>query len=314
MATKTLKQVADFDIRLLRVFKTVVDAGSFAGAESTLGITRSAISVHMSDLEGRLGMRLCQRGRAGFALTDQGREVLRATESLLAAVEDFRSEINQLHRSLRGDLNVGLINNLVTEPRMQVTTALEYISRQSSEVRINLSMNTPSEIEQGLIDGRLHVGVLPLITTLSGLDYRPLYDEQSLLYCSRSHPLFRQLAQAEREGQVVQVSQQALCTAATVAPSYPMSPQALALHQPLHCTATASNREAIAFLILSGQYMGFLPSHYAAAWVEKGEMLAVLPHSMHFTVQLVVATRKGRRENQLLQLFLRALEGQAAEH
>lgn len=303
MRSEALKQIADFDIRLLRVFKTVVEAGSFAGAESALGITPSAISVHMSDLEGRLGMRLCQRGRAGFALTDQGREVLRATETLLAAVEDFRGEINQLHRSLRGDLNVGLINNLVTEPRMQVTSALEFISRQSSEVRINLSMSTPSEIEQGLLDGRMHVGVLPLITGLSGLEYRALYDEQSLLYCSERHPLFDTASQ---------VGQQTLQAAATVAPNYPMSQQATALHKGLRCTATASNREAIAFLILSGQYIGFLPSHYAAVWVDKGQMAALLPERMHFSVQLAVATRKGRRENQLLELFLTALETQAA--
>ncbi|THJ30690.1 LysR family transcriptional regulator [Lampropedia aestuarii] len=304
MRSQALKQVADLDIRLLRVFKTVVEAGSFAGAESALGITPSAISVHMSDLEARLGMRLCQRGRAGFALTDQGREVLRATETLLAAVEDFRGEINQLHRSLRGDLNVGLINNLVTEPRMQVTSALEFISRQSSEVRINLSMNTPSEIELGLMDGRMHVGVLPWIASLSGLEYRALYDEQSLLYCSERHPLFANASQA---------SQHDLQAAATVAPNYPMSQQATALHQGLHCTATASNREAIAFLILSGQYIGFLPSHYAAAWVDKGQMAVLMPERMHFSVQLAIATRKGRRENQLLELFLTALEAQAGE-
>ncbi|MGL6046421.1 MAG: LysR family transcriptional regulator, partial [Vogesella sp.] len=73
-----LGQVSDFDIRLLRIFKTVVECGSFSAAESVLGISRSAISLHMGDLEKRLGVCLCRRGRAGFALTDEGREVLRA--------------------------------------------------------------------------------------------------------------------------------------------------------------------------------------------------------------------------------------------
>lgn len=67
-----LAQVGDFEIRLLRLFKTVVECGSFTAAEGRLGITRSAISLHMNDLEKRLGMRLCQRGRAGFSLTDEG--------------------------------------------------------------------------------------------------------------------------------------------------------------------------------------------------------------------------------------------------
>lgn len=103
---KNLHQVSDFDLRLLRIFKTVAECGSFSGAESALGITRSAISLHMGDLEKRLGMRLCQRGRAGFALTDEGREVLRASETVLVAIEGFRTEVNQMHQQLRGDLKI----------------------------------------------------------------------------------------------------------------------------------------------------------------------------------------------------------------
>src|SRR5690606_4931689 len=181
---------SDFDLRLLRVFRAVAEYGSFAAAESALGITRSAISLHMSDLEKRLGMRLCQRGRAGFALTDQGREVLRASASMLASIEDFRSEINLLHKRLRGELNIGLMNNLVTQPRMLITSALRQLRRQSDEVHINISMSTPGEIERGLFDGRVHVGALPMSNRVSGLDYHPLYDERSLLYCSRDHALF----------------------------------------------------------------------------------------------------------------------------
>ena len=67
-----LAQVSDFDIRLLRIFRSVVECGGFSAAETVLGIGRSAISQQMSDLEQRLGLRLCQRGRAGFSLTEVG--------------------------------------------------------------------------------------------------------------------------------------------------------------------------------------------------------------------------------------------------
>lgn len=65
----SLGQMSDYDIRLVRIFKTVVECGGFTAAETTLGISRSAISQHMSDLESRLGFSLCQRGRGGFSLT-----------------------------------------------------------------------------------------------------------------------------------------------------------------------------------------------------------------------------------------------------
>lgn len=298
MRKNPLAQVSDFDLRLLRVFRTVAEYGSFAAAESALGITRSAISLHMSDLEKRLGMRLCQRGRAGFALTDQGREVLRASASMMAAIEDFRSEINILHQRLRGELNIGLMNNLVTQPRMRITSALRELRRQSNEVLINISMSTPGEIERGLFDGRLHVGALPLTNRLSGLDYHPLYDERSLLYCSRDHPLFPCLAE---------VKAQELADTPAVVPTYRLSAEALDLHRGLSCVAKATDREAIAFLILTGEYIGFLPDHYAAGWVEKGMMAAILPDSMSFQVTIAAVTRSGRRQNLVVDRFLEEL-------
>ncbi|BBI71815.2 hypothetical protein HAALTHF_16320n [Vreelandella aquamarina] len=49
----SLGQMSDYEIRLIRIFKTVVECGGFTAAETTLGISRSAISQHMNDLEGR---------------------------------------------------------------------------------------------------------------------------------------------------------------------------------------------------------------------------------------------------------------------
>lgn len=300
MTKKTpLHQVSDFDLRLLRVFKTVAECGSFSGAESALGITRSAISLHMGDLEKRLGMRLCQRGRAGFALTDEGREVLRASETVLVAIEGFRSEVNQMHQQLRGDLNVAIIDNLVTQPKMRITHALKAVRAEGSGVRINLSMSTPGEIERGLLDGHLHVGAVPLISPLSGLDYSLLYEERSNLYCSHEHPLFAHAAS---------VTDEQLAQADAVVPTYRLTAEAIGLHQLLNFGASATDREGIAFLILTGSYIGFLPDHYAAAWVEKGIMAALDPDRLHFDAKLAIATRKGRRPNMILERFLNELQ------
>lgn len=292
---KPLAPISDFDLRLIRVFRTVAECGSFTAAESTLGISRSAISLHMSDLEQRLGMRLCQRGRAGFALTDEGREVLRASESMMASIEDFRREVNQLHDSLRGELNIGLMNNLVTQPSMRITHALAKVRQQSQEVRINISMSPPGDIERRLLDGHLHMGAFPLINKLSGLEYHTLYDEKSQLYCSHTHPLF------DRAQDLGIKDLQGL---PAVIPGYRLSPEAIALHQPLADAARASDREGIAFLVLTGQYVGFLPDHYAKTWVEKNMMTAFAPEQIHYSVSIAAVTRKNRRQNLIIDRVL----------
>lgn len=294
-----LAQVSDFDIRLLRIFRSVVESGGFSAAESALGIGRSAISQQMSDLEQRLGLRLCQRGRAGFSLTEEGREVYQSSLQLLSALESFRTEVNGLHRHLRGELNIGLTDNLVTLPHMRITHALSHLKERGPDVLINIRMIAPNEVEQGVLDGSLHVGVIPHASTLSGLEYQPLYSERSLLYCAIGHPLFNaDDAQLDDEGLAVQEA---------ISPTFRLPGDIQAHYQSLTCTASASDREGMAFLILTGRYIGYLPDHYASLWVQQGRLRALKPEARFYDLSLVTVTRKGRRPHLVLESFLESL-------
>ncbi len=62
---------------------------------------------------------------------------------------------------------------------------------------------------------------------------------------------------------------QQLAEANTVIPAYPQSADARKQHTDLQTSASSTDREGIAFLILSGEYLGFLPTHFAARWVRK---------------------------------------------
>ena len=84
-----LGHISDTDLRLLRVFQTVADCGGMSAAELELNISTSTISRHVKDLETRLGLVLCRRGRSGFALTPEGERILLETRQLLAATQQF---------------------------------------------------------------------------------------------------------------------------------------------------------------------------------------------------------------------------------
>ncbi|KAF5302743.1 hypothetical protein FQR65_LT19076 [Abscondita terminalis] len=282
MKPKKLNQVTDFDIKLLKIFKTVCDCHSFTAAESILGISRSAISLHMSDLENRLGIRLCQRGRAGFALTDEGREVLQYIEMLTASIEDFRAKINQMHNQLKGEFNIGIINNLVTMQSAYITKSLAQLAEENSEVVINISMSTLSDIECRVLDNRLHAGAIPLVSPLSGLDYFHLYQENSFLYCGENHPLFNHTSK---------INPKDLKQWNTVLPNYAISPEAMKLHQLLNCSATASDREGIAFLILTD-----------------GFMKPIMQNVMHYSTPICLITHKGKNVNIILKTFMDILK------
>lgn len=293
-------QLSDSDIRLLRIFRAVVECGGLSAAEVELNMSVAAISMGIADLEKRLDLKLCQRGRAGFALSDEGGQVYQAALQVQASLENFRTEVNSIHAHLRGELNIGITDNLVSmSEHMRVTNALAALRVRGPEVRINIRMMPPAEIEKSVLDGRMHIGVIPALRPLAGLEYLDLYSEQSRLYCGHNHPLFNC---AEADVQLQEVLSCAAVLATGVLPD-----AARAFSQQMLGAATATDREGIAFLILSGEYIGFLPQHYAQRWVSEQRMREVMPRHFCFDTPYAAITRKGARPNLVLQTYLEEL-------
>lgn len=293
-----LGQVSDVDLRLLKVFRTVVECGGFAQAEIELNVTSSAVSISMADLEKRLGLRLCQRGRAGFSLTEEGRKVYDATLQLLGALESFHSEVHSIHEKLTGELCIGLTDNMVTVERMQITHALRSLKQEAQAVHIRIRMMPPNEVERLVLDGVVNVGVVPVMQAVKGLDYLPLYHDDFQLYCSDQHPLFH----------AQKVTRKDLEQYDTIMPAFAQTPEVMSLYQGLPSTASATDREGIAFLILTGMYIGFLPTHLAQQWVDAGKMRVVMEKKMQHQVQYAAITRKGVRPNLVLETFIEKLK------
>ncbi|MCA3836237.1 LysR family transcriptional regulator, partial [Burkholderia sp.] len=61
------------DLNAVRVFVSVVDEGSFAGAARVLAMPGSNVSRHVAQLESRLGVRLLERSTRHLRMTEAGR-------------------------------------------------------------------------------------------------------------------------------------------------------------------------------------------------------------------------------------------------
>ena len=131
--------------------------------------------------------------------------------------------------------------------------------------------------------------------------YLALFQEQMALYCGREHPLFA------RARVTLDDVRAADCAG-------------LAFHSPnmevtrrfgLRRGALVNDQEAVALLVRSGGYVGFLPDHYAAPFVAQGVMRRVGLAELGYTVDFVAVTRGASTASRLAQTFLRAL---AAAH
>jgi DNA-binding transcriptional LysR family regulator len=80
------------DLQQLASFVAVVNAGSFVGATDALGLSKAAVSRHVTDLEAQLGVRLLHRTTRRLSLTDEGQRFHARATDLLAAAGELEAE------------------------------------------------------------------------------------------------------------------------------------------------------------------------------------------------------------------------------
>jgi LysR family transcriptional regulator, transcriptional activator for bauABCD operon len=61
-------------------------------------------------------------------------------------------------------------------------------------------------------------------------------------------------------------------------------------------------------LILSGQFLGFLPDHYAESFVQKGQMRALEPDVLRYDCQFLAITRRSPQPSRATRSFQACLE------
>jgi DNA-binding transcriptional LysR family regulator len=299
--TPLIGQIADVDLRLLRVFKAVADCGGMAAAELELNLAMSTISRHVKDLETRLGLVLCRRGRSGFALTPEGTQVHTAAKHLLAATDAFRGQLHDIHRRMGGDLHVALFEKTASNPASHIPQAIQRFREMAPQVHLHLHVGPIGMIERGVIDGQYHLGIIPEHRRSESLDYLDLFGETMQLYAGRDHPWFDSTEDDRRNWAAL--GQQQLAALGYHSPN-----MALTHARRLERTATASDQEAVATLILSGAYVGFLPDHYARVFVDTGQMRAVAPHVLRYDCRFSCICRHAPGPLRMAQAFLQALQ------
>lgn len=288
------------DLKLLRVFKTVVEAGGFTAACNELNIGLAAISKQISDLEVRFGMKLCTRGREGFFLTEHGKVTYQACLDLFSSINQFRDKLNNARHEMSGELNIGIIDNTITDENSPIIYALGEIRRRAPKVSVRLHATQLDEIERGVIDGRFTCGIMPVYQEKPEFDYYFLYQEIAHLYCAEQHPLYNLPANEITHAQIK--------TSEVVNHFYANHNEKNNYLELSSSNAVAVQVEAVSLLILTGHYIGFLPKHYATHLFGGNKLKALLAEEIKISTPFSLVVKKGSALNTVLTLFLDALQ------
>src|SRR6478609_229580 len=146
MVPRTTFSFSPTDLRLLRIFQAVVRHKGFAAAQDELGLNPGTISNHISHLEQRFGVRLCERGRKGFSMTPDGVRILEAAENLLRSVENFTSIVSSVRGELTGTVHLGTVDAMHTNNVAPLYRAIGRFAELAPKVVLHVEIASPQDL------------------------------------------------------------------------------------------------------------------------------------------------------------------------
>ena len=90
----------------IKVFRQVVESGSFVAAAELLDVSTANVSKHVMHIEKRLGVRLLNRNSRTLSLTEPGRVYFERSKTILDDLEETELELGSLTSAPRGTLRI----------------------------------------------------------------------------------------------------------------------------------------------------------------------------------------------------------------
>ena len=173
------------EVRHLRYFLAVAEAGSFSRAADRLGISQPSVSQQMRDLEAGLRVSLFQRRGRRILLTPRGLIFQEHARAILHQLENFLQELNSESGQLRGALHIGVVPilNVPLVPHLMGLFAANHPG-----INVIVEEISSTEIETALEEGRMDVGLGFVTRHSPNLRYERLCKDEFALIVSETHP------------------------------------------------------------------------------------------------------------------------------
>lgn len=181
--------MSSVSVSQLEALLAVAERGSFTAAARTLGITQSAASRAIANLERHVGAALLARGPAGASLTTRGHQVAEHARAVL----DHLRAIEELARPQPAErLRVGSVTSATGH---LVPAALTALAAHRPAVEVLTAQGDDDELASWLADSTIDLAVttVPVDGTPGGHARVEIADE-FLAALPTSHPLARTLA------------------------------------------------------------------------------------------------------------------------
>ena len=162
-------------LRQLKAFLSAARLGSFTAAAGELGLAQASVSELVRRIEEDSGLPMFVRGGRRLVLTAAGTELLPYAEQALAAVDNAHNALRALRGLGGGTATFGVMRN--AEYYLLPSLAQKF-HESHPNVRVRLVGQNSVEVAAAVADGALEAGLVVLPIEGTGLDVRPLIQDE----------------------------------------------------------------------------------------------------------------------------------------
>jgi len=186
------------ELRHLRYFRAVAEAGHMTRAAAALGIQQPPLSQQIRALESQLGLVLLERHPKGVRLTDAGQAFLAEARRILDEVAAMERRMAMLARGEHGELAVGFTSSAAAH--RFTPEALRACRARYPDLKVTISEANAAEITDAVAASRLHCGLLRVpVARPPGLVFETLLREGVVV----ALPVDHRLAQGAPRGRAL---------------------------------------------------------------------------------------------------------------
>ncbi|MEX3931684.1 LysR family transcriptional regulator [Paraburkholderia phymatum] len=175
-------------IRQFEAFLAIVDQNGIAAAAERLGLTSSAVSQLLAELEREIGFRLFDRTTRRVSLSTAGRDFLSSAESVLRHLRAAEQTASDIRNRAAGIVRVGA-------PLVLASTALPYAiagyAAHKPKVVVRVVDTDVEQLVERVASGDVDLAVGPDRTTGDRVRREAIFRSPWVLWCAAEHPLAR---------------------------------------------------------------------------------------------------------------------------
>lgn len=174
------------DLSQLHLFRDIVQTRSISRGAALNGVTQSAASQTLQELERVLGVQLLDRSRrplevlpAGKLFYEFGRDVLRRHQEFLVGLEEVRGDAGGCVR-IASIYSVGI---------SEMTRLEAEFARRLPAAQLEVSYLRPEKVYQAVVDDRADLGLVSYPEPTREVIVLPWREEPMVIACAPTHPL-----------------------------------------------------------------------------------------------------------------------------